>query len=188
MNKIKQKFLISRIRKGDSEAFREIYQIFSNRIYRFIFFRLPNESDAQDLLQETFLNLWDYLNNKEKEVKNLQALLYQIAKNLVANYYKNNDAKLSNEVSIEEIEYKVGESENLNQKIDIRISIKNIHQKLNKLNPEHREIIKLRFLDDLSHKQIAQILNKTENNVRVLFHRALKELRIILKQEEEKND
>jgi len=115
-------------------------------------------------------------------------LLYQIAKNLVANYYKNNDAKLSNEVSIEEIEYKVGESENLNQKIDIRISIKNIHQKLNKLNPEHREIIKLRFLDDLSHKQIAQILNKTENNVRVLFHRALKELRIILKQEEEKND
>lgn len=183
MNKIKQKFLVDRIRKGDSESFREIYQTFSDRIYRFIFFRIPNETDAQDLLQETFLKLWDYLNNKKNEVTSLQALLYKIAKNLVASYYVKNQARLK-EISIEEIEYKVGEDENLEQEIDIQINIKKVEQKLSQLkNPEHQEIVRLRFLDDLSHKQIAELLNKSEKNIGTTLHRAIKKLKEILDEE-----
>src|SRR4030043_2349259 len=100
MNIIKEKLLVSRVRKDDSEAFREIYRIFADRIYRFIFFRLPNESDCQDLMQEAFIRVWGYLKNKDKEIKSLQALIYKITKNLIADYYRDRNAEA---INIEEV-------------------------------------------------------------------------------------
>ena len=178
MNSLKQKILIGRIRRGDSEAFKEIYQIFSDRIYRFIFFRLPSESDAKDLLQETFLNLWNYLTTKDKKIENLQAFIYKIAKNLIANYYRENKVK-KGEIGLDDVDYKIGnEDEKMIKSVDIKIKIKKIREQLVNLgNDEYREIIELKYLDELSHKEIATILEKSEENVRVLLHRAMRKLK-----------
>ena len=180
MNNLKQKILITRIRKGDREAFKEIYKIYSDRIYRFIFFRLTSEEEAQDLLQETFLRLWNYLKNKENEIKSLNALTYKIARNLIAEFYRKRDSQISQTIDLEEIEFKLEDQKNINaeKELDIKIDIKLIKSKLENLkNEEYREVIEMKFLDQLSHKEIAEVLEKTEQNVRVILHRAIRKIR-----------
>lgn len=178
MNSLKQKILIGRIRKGDNEAFKEIYSIFSDKIYRFIFFRLPSENDAKDLLQETFLNLWNYITTKDKKIENLQAFIYKIAKNLIAGYYRER-ANKKDEIGLDDVEHKLGsEDEKLVKGVDIKIRITKVREQLiNLKNEEYREIIELKYLDELSHKEIATILDKTEESVRVSLHRAMKKLK-----------
>jgi len=108
MNSLKQKILINRVQHGDQKAFKEIYQIFSDKIYRFVFFRLPDENDAKDLLQDTFLNLWNYLiTKKNKKIDNLQAFIYKIAKNLIAGYYQQRKQK----IDLDDVAYKTGEED-----------------------------------------------------------------------------
>ena len=180
MNKIKQKILITRIRKGDKDAFKEIYKIYSDRIYRFIFFRLISEEETQDLLQETFLRLWNYLKNKENEIKSLNALTYKIARNLIAEFYRKRSSQISEEIDLEEVEFKTEDKNNVGveKELDIKIDIKLIKTKLKNLkNEEYREVIEMKFLDQLSHKEIAEVLEKTEQNVRVILHRAIKKIR-----------
>ena len=185
MNKLKEKILASRIRKGDHKAFKEIYHILADRIYRFIFFRVPNEDQAQDLLQETFFRLWNYAANGENEIRSLQGLTYKIAKNLIADYYKNEVP----EIDLEEVSYKIEDkSKDMARDVDIKINVKKINQKLNQLKKtEYKEIIELRYLDELSHKEIAQILDKTESAVRTMLHRALKSLKEIIDNEKSNN-
>lgn len=182
MNKIKEKFLINRTRKGDVEAFGEIYDEYIKKVYQFIFFRVPSKEIAQDLSHDVFVKLLDYIKNNDKEIHFLQALIYKIAKNSVADYYRHR----GDEVNIDEVIYKLGEDIGLEQKIDIKIDVVKIGKQLNKLkNPEHREIIILKHLDELSHKEIAQVLDKSEKAVRAMLYRALKELKNIIKIEQQ---
>ncbi len=182
-NKIKEQILIFRIRKGDEGAFREIYKIFYDRIYRFVFFRVPNTQIAEDILQESFLITWnDYLKNKEKKIISVQALIYKIARNLINAYYRKNSKAYI--VDIEEVEYKLNDQNiSLDKEVDIKIDIKKLNQDLDKLSDHYREIIELRYLDQLSLREIAKILNKTENNVGVLLSRALKKIKEITQNE-----
>ncbi len=176
MNSLKQKILINRVQHGDQKAFKEIYQIFSDKIYRFVFFRLPDENDAKDLLQDTFLNLWNYLiTKKNKKIDNLQAFIYKIAKNLIAGYYQQRKQK----IDLDDVAYKTGEEdESMVKEVDIKIRIKKVRRQLTVLdNSQDREIIELKYLDELSHKEIAKILDKSEENVRVILHRAMKKLK-----------
>ncbi len=189
MNKLKQLILISRIKKGDNRAFQEVYRMMADKVYRFIFFRLPNETESEDVLQNVFLKFWSYAREDKSEVKNLSALLYRLAKNEVADYYRSrardeNDHSASLEtVDLEAVEYKLSDDKHLkvDWEMDLKINIKNIREKISHLeNDEYREVIELRFFDDLSHKEIAEIMDKPEKNVRVLLHRAVKKLKELM--------
>ena len=86
--------------------------------------------------------------------------------------------------NIDEMSYKLGEDVGMDKKIDIEIDIIKVTTQLNKLKvPEHREIIVLKYLDQLSHKEIAEIMDKSEQAVRALLHRALKALKEIARSE-----
>ena len=174
MNKIKEKILVIKARQGDAEAFRKIYQELVDRIYRFIFYRLPNKEDSQEILQETFLNLWKFITDPEKEITHLQALTYKIAKNLIANFY----SRRKETFNLEDVEYKLSGSGDLSVQIDLKIGIKQVLKKLEKLNnQDYKEVVEMKFLDDLSHKEIAKILDKSEENIRQLLSRAIKKIK-----------
>jgi len=179
LNILKERLLILKIRRGDTEAFRKIYQIFADKIYKFIYYRISNREASLELSQEVFLALWKYLSDKEKEITNLRGLTYQIARNLINNYY---DANKVWKVDLEEVEYKLGVSIDLGQEFDLKISIKELKSKLQVLeSDEDRRIIELKFFDGLSHNEIAEVVGKSSGNVRVILHRALKKLKEIYK-------
>lgn len=177
LNILKEKLLILKIRRGDTEAFRKIYKVFADKIYKFIYYRISNREASLELSQEVFLALWKYLRDKEKEIMSLSGLIYKIARNLINNYY---DANKVMKIDLEEVEYKLGVSTDLDKEFDLKISIKELKSKLEVLESEEdRQIIELRFFDGLSHNEIAEIMGKSSGNVRVILHRALKKLKEI---------
>lgn len=180
---LKETILIGKIRKKDPEAFHQIYEHYADQIHRFVFFRLPNNGDCEDLVQEIFLGLWRYLTNEENEpVKNLRALIYKIARNLIARYYNQRETMtITKVVEMEEVTSEEGEGEPIKmaeEEFDIKLSIERIMVKMEKLNnQDYREILEMRFIDELSYNEIADILEKDVGTVRVLFHRALKKIK-----------
>lgn len=183
MTKKKEQKLIYKIRKNkDPEAFKIFYNIFQQKIYRKIACRVPTHEEAEDLKQEVFLKLWDYLIFNDKEIESISGLIYKIAKNSIAGYYiKQNLAKtIADKNKIELVEYKLENKNenNIEEKLDLKIEFQELKINLTKLEPEiYRQAIELRFFEELSHKEIAEILEKSVGNVKVILHRAIKKLK-----------
>ena len=179
--KIQEKRFLDRVKAKDPEVFAEIYNHYIDQIYRFIYFKVPRREEAEDLTSEVFLKTWQYLFGAQKEVKNLRALLYQIAKNLIVDFYRQRSKVeiIEDEYIIDRVE--ITHQQSLLSEIDDRSEIINIEKALKKLKDEYKEVIILRYLEQLELPEIAKILNKSKGAVRVLLHRALKVIKDYLK-------
>ncbi len=165
-----------------SKDFEIIYLKYSDKIYRYVYLNTNDPYLSEDITSETFLRIWK--NRKKIKPDFMQALLYKTAKNIIIdNYRKHGNAK---KVSLEEIVKKGLEpsyDEDLIEKITSNDNIKKINDAI-KLLPENlKEVVILRFINDLSAKEAAEILETTEVNIRVLQYRALKKLKEIIKNE-----
>lgn len=170
-----KKILFLRVKNKDKEAFGKFYDLYVTRIYRFIFFKVNSTTDAQDLTSEVFLKLWQYI-KEDKEIENLNSLTYMIARNAVIDFYRHKSRK---DESIEGagLETIINEKDDLFERQAINSDLMHVLEGLGGLKDEYREVIVLRYLDELSIDEIAQILDKSAGSVRVLLHRATKTLK-----------
>ena len=183
---IKEKLIIHKIKKGDKKAFGWFYNKYAPRIFRFIYLKTNSIEEAQDLTSEAFLKFWNTLTGAAPsiqirgdcpQIENPKAFLYQIARNLVIDFYRKKDKK---PLSIDEKESNlrnISENNDLITKSEINSEIEEIKKALLSLKQEYREIIILHYLEEFSIKQISKILNKSEGAIRVALHRGLKQLR-----------
>jgi len=180
-NFLKEKYLLFRAKNKDPEAFAEVYDIYVDRIYRFVFFKVNRAEEAQDITSEVFLKTWQYLIDG-KEIKNLNALFYKIARNLVIDHYRKASQK---DVSLEGLKTSEAELKDLIDdqihQIEVKLEIDKIEEKLMGLKDDYREIIILRYIEGLSIKEIADIVEKRKGAVRVILYRALNALKELLK-------
>ncbi len=193
MQKLREKLLVFRVSEGkDPRAFEGLYSLYFEKISRFIHFKVNSREEAEDLTSQAFLKAWEYLtDNEQKRVQDFRAFVYQLARNLVVDFYRK-QGRLPEVVGLdsEEEEQQIPDYRQnflLNQlyKSD-RAYLANC---LTNLKDEYREVIVLRFLEDLEISEIAQIVDKTAGNVRVLIHRALKHLKDLMdKQENNKTE
>lgn len=165
------------------EVFINAYDQYIDQIYRFVFFKIGNKEEAQDLTSAIFLKTWNYIKSNKVKQKTLKALIYKIARNSIIDYYrsKNSAQEVKN---IEDGIDLSDEKQNIERHIEIKLDIALIENNLFKLKDEYREVIILRFTEELSISEIADILDKTKGNTRVLIYRALKSLRELISQEE----
>jgi RNA polymerase sigma-70 factor (ECF subfamily) len=172
--KFQDRYLIYQTRRGKPEAFAKLYDKYLDKIYRFIFFRVPSQEQAEDLCSQVFLKVLEYINSGRK-IENFQALLYQTARNLIIDSYR----QKGKEILLEDFSQGINLSleESLEEQIDRELDLKEIEKALKKLHPGYQEIIILHYLEELSIKEIAEILEKNKGAVRVLIHRALKALK-----------
>jgi RNA polymerase sigma-70 factor, ECF subfamily len=176
---LQQKLLVLKLKNKDPEAFAEIYNQYVARIYRFIFFKVSSEAEAQDLTSEVFLKTWQYISEGEAEIGNLNALLYRIARNCVIDWYRQQNKQPIMSLPEQEEE---GTTVDTAQQVEINWEVQQVKDCLFKLKDEYREVLVLRFLDELEITEIAQALEKTNGTVRVLIHRALKALKEVTEQ------
>ncbi len=155
------------------KVFSKIYDKYIAKIYRFIFLKVNSQPDAEDLTSETFLRGWKAFQN-QKEIENPQAFLYQIARNLVIDYYRQKGKVQF--VSTENVSI-ADPRQNLEEKVLSRSDLDIIKLALADLKDDYQNVIIWRYLDDLSIREISNLLDRTEDATRVLLHRALKTLR-----------
>ena len=159
------------------KIFDEVYKEYATGIFRFIYFRVSDSDLAQDITEDTFLRYWKQLNNKE-EIGNNKALLYVIARGLIIDFYRKKSKK---PVSIDTIEERFLSSlDKTEDELLIKQEIEHVFTLIKKLKKEYQEILLLHYVEDLEVSELAFILSKKENTIRVLLHRALKALKEVI--------
>lgn len=198
MSNLLDRYLLFRIRtKRDPEAFAKIYDRYVKALYRFAFLKLPSHEEAQDVTAECFTKTWVYL-QEHQTVVNVRALLYKVARNLIADYYRSRpEARgvgfvcgdgdsvtfrydtTSYSVQLEEGQGEQGWGDKGRQRdiIEARAELSLLLKKLESLKEDYRDVVTLRLVDGLAFEDIADILGKSRSNVRVIYHRAIKNLK-----------
>lgn len=165
------------------KKFGQIYDQYVEKIYRFIFLKVSSQEIAEDLCSETFLRGWEAFKKAHNpnpaipKIDNIQAFLYQIARNLVIDHYRQKSQ--FQVVSVENTPI-IDPRENLEKRSMVNSDLDTIKAALVNIRPEYQEVIVWRYLEDLSVPEIAKILDKSEETIRVLLHRATKKLKVEL--------
>jgi RNA polymerase sigma-70 factor, ECF subfamily len=167
MSGYRTKYLAKRVFTArDGQAYGELYDLYADRIRKFLFFKLPRKEDAEDLLHETFLRAWEYMTSSL--VEDVGALLFRIARNLIADFYR----KKKPEALTEALEASLSDSTNLEHATDTQLESERALEVLKGMKDEYQEVLAMRYLSEMEIDEIAMALTKTPNNIRVLLHRA----------------
>jgi len=170
---------------GDFEQqFRDAYERYSDELFRHATMRISDRERALEITQDTFMRTWDYV-RKGNEVRELRPFLYQTLRHLIIDEYRK--AKMhSLEALVEDIEgasvealLPSDDTNTLEAAMD-RFDAKQALATVSELPDLYREVLMLRYVESLSPKEMAEVLEESENVVSVRIHRGLKKLKEIL--------
>lgn len=189
MNRLTETILLAKVRHQDNaEAFAELYDEYVKRVYRFVYFKVKSAEDAEDITAEVFLKAWNYIRDKERDIKSFSGLLYRIARTSIVDWYRKAARRPETvSVDVEEGTIDVGDRGLFAQEIAQKIEHKEVLAGLEKLKHDYQEVVILRYVEDLTIKEIAEITGKTALVIRVTLHRALKKLEQLLSSAEKKS-
>ena len=154
------------------------YEEHSDAILRYCHFQTSNREVALDLVQDTFMKTWGYL-SEGKEIDNIKAFLYKVAKNLIIDYRRKKKSYSLDAITETGIEFSEGdESEDATKKFDKEFVL----SQLEKLDPDSQEILTMRYINEMSIKEIAEATDLTPNNVSVKIHRSIGKMKQVLKE------
>lgn len=168
---------VEQAKQGDSEAFGKVYDELVTPIYRYIYYRV-DQHVAEDLTEDTFFKAWKNIKKYKKGKHNFSAWLFRIAHNLVVDHYRKNKYKTD---PIDE--NFVDTKDTPVQKVNIKLNQIRIRKMIKKLPQGHQQVIVLKYINELSNKEIAQSLGKSEGAIRTIQFRALEKLRSWMKEE-----
>ncbi|MES2623575.1 MAG: sigma-70 family RNA polymerase sigma factor [Patescibacteria group bacterium] len=161
-----------------TQQFIDLHTSESDALFRYCFFRVSDREIAVDMVQEAFMKLWDVFVKDAAEIKNARALLFKIASNLVIDWYRKKkavslDTMLDNENSEQFLRLDDESYEMMEILSDGKIAL----QHISSLDPTYEHVVYLRFVEDLSPKEIAHIVGLSVNVVSVRITRGIQELR-----------
>jgi RNA polymerase sigma-70 factor (ECF subfamily) len=170
--------LLSRITGSERYSFGEFYESHLNEIYRYILFRVHDHDEAEDLTAKVFLEAWESLVDvhRGQKIQNIRAWVYRVAHNKVIDYYRTRKVH----ESIDDIADTKLPGGWLESKTDDLFASRKLADGVRRLPPNYQEVIILRFINEMSHAEVAEIMNLTESHVRVLQYRALKRMRELM--------
>lgn len=168
---IQEQEIAASCQAGNTEQFGELYDRYVRKIYAFIYYKTLHRETAEDLTSEVFLKALKNIKSFDLE-KKFSTWLYAIARNSVIDHYRT----LKRAQPIEDV-WDLGDESDMSEKIDDRIVFEKINKHLARLSPIQRDIIILRIWEDMSYADIAGIVGKNEGNCKVIFSRAIAELR-----------
>src|SRR3989338_11058452 len=157
------------------EQFTKAYDDLSDAIFRHCWFRIGDRERAKDLMQDTFTKSWQYI-SQGTQVKNLRPFLYKVANNLIIDEYRKKKELSLDGLMAQGFEPGFDEKKTTEQGIDVKFAIGVINQ----LDEKYREVILMRYVDELSPKEIAEVIGDSDNNISVRIHRGIKQLKEIL--------
>lgn len=173
-----ESLLIRQAQAGNTDAFGILYDHYLAPIYRFVFLKISDKSETEDLVHEIFLSAWKNICNFSPQGFPFSSWLYQIARNKVIDHYRTKKTHLTLETLAEE---KFKTTDAIAHQIDTDTELREIKNAMQQLNEDQQNILLLRFVEDLSYQEIAALLNKNEGAIRLIQHRALRNLKKILK-------
>lgn len=166
---------VSQMKERELRAsFEKAYDEHMEAVFRYFMYRLGNRDRAKDLTQETFMRVWKYAVGGGT-IRAIKPFLFTTAANLFKNELRDRKPVASLDELMEGGMEFDGETVSLEDRAEARL----LFGKLQHLSESHRDVLLLRFVDQLSAREIADALGQSETAVAVRIHRALKKLRTL---------
>lgn len=172
--------LLERIKSGDREAFMTITRLYQQKVFLLAFSCFRNREDALDIVQETFLRFYQKIHLYKKGNK-FQSWLLQMAKNICVDYYRKHYRKIwayGQDEDIATLSYPVDNPRASQQASDIKHVVDKC---LGKLTEKQRMVFVLKHYNQLEYKEIAEVLNIALGTVKSLHHKAVRNLRFLMR-------
>ncbi len=165
--------LVLAFKLGEKEAFIKLYDKYIDKIYKFIYYKTSHRETAEDLSSQTFLKAFKNLSDFRVQSGDFfSAWLYRIARNLVTDFYRSKKDLLE----IFDI-WDLTDDTDILRDIEFKEKSASLEKYLKKLNNEQREIIILKIFQEMSYKEISEIMGKSEEACKMSFSRTLKKLK-----------
>lgn len=166
--------------KAEFQAF---YDKHFDRVYRFVFYRVNKSEDkAQDLTSEIFMKALEHFDGFDERISKT-AWIMTIARNHISNHYRD----LKENVNIENIQFSL-EGEDGRKKIEKIEELRELKESLDKLSARDKQLIELKYIQGYRYKEIGDILGKSAGAARVESHRAMRKLRQLLLNYEQRKE
>lgn len=175
-----EKKIIKNAIKGEAPAFGLLYDHYQPMIYRFICLKVSHREEAEDLTHQVFLQTWRKISEYDFQGFPFSTWLYRIARNEVIDYYRTKKTHLAIEDVIETDLPELGTDDATIQLLDQNLNMQAVRSAIEKLRPIEQDVIILRFVEDFSPSEVAIFIDKTPEAVRLIQHRAIKNLQRII--------
>ncbi|MBU2540219.1 RNA polymerase sigma factor [Patescibacteria group bacterium] len=157
------------------QKFSKIYDQHIEKIYRFVFLKVSSKEIAEDISSRVFMKGWEVFRNGADKIENPKAFLYQIARNMVIDHYR--EKGKTKIVSADFCSQIADPKTNIQEKAIINADLEKVKIALTGLSDDYQNVVIWHYLDDLSIKEVSKLLDRSEDATRVLLHRALNSLR-----------
>ncbi len=169
-----EKALIERA-KTDQEAFGELYELYVERIYNYIYYRTSNHAEAEDLTSRVFERAMKHIGRYEDRGVPFSAWLYRIAHNLVANWHRDRSRRqILSLDSVSQWQMHEDSPELEAQQVEDK---ETLLAAIQRLPADRRELLIMKYVEKLPNAEIGAIMGRSEGAIKSLYHRTLLSLR-----------
>lgn len=162
----------------DVAHFKSTYLSTHQKLYRVAYRFLANESDAQDVVQETYTRLWSK-RNELADIENKEAYVMMMLRNLCLDNLRSRNIRQTD--PLEDVDYRMAsEDESLQKRMENKEKLNEVEMAILSLSQQQQQIMRLRHWNDLSIEEIERVTGLTSVNVRVLLSRGRKKIKEIL--------
>ena len=159
----------------DADAFGELYERYVDRIYNYIYYRVANVHDAEDLTARVFYRALAHIDEYRDRGAPFAAWLYRIAHNLVANWHR--DRSRRHDIRLDDVVDLAERGESPEHQAERGDEARVLLSAMSILPAERQQLLILKFVDGMSNVEIARVMGRTEGAVKSLYHRTLIVLR-----------
>ena len=163
-------------RRSPEAELEGLYTEYYDKISRYAAVHIGNRTDAEDIAGDVFLKALESLGSYEKRGIPMQAWLFKIAHNLVVDYLR----KKSKRKTVDIDNVTVRSNENLEVIAEVNIEVERVKQAMEQLTRDQKDVLSLRFFGELSSKETAAIMGKSDGAVREMQRAATSKLRVLL--------
>ena len=162
--------------KCDPEAFGRLYELFVSKIYNYIFYRVGNHHDAEDLTARVFFKALEHIGRYQDRGAPFSAWLYRIAHNIVVNWHRDNSRR-SKAVALDEMVGQLVDGKDPHLEVERSEEQQRLLQAIHTLPAVRQQLLILKYVERYSNRQIGEILGRSEGAIKSLYHRTLISLR-----------
>ena len=168
--------------KSDPEAFGKLYELHVEKIYNYIYYRVGNRHDAEDLTARVFYRALNHIPRYNQKGKPFAAWLYRIAHNLIANWHRDHNRRQM--VALENLSLSGDKQEMPHHAAERNNESEILLEAIKKLPPERQKLLTLKFIERMSNAEIGEIMGRSEGAIKSLYHRTLVSLKELLAEHE----
>jgi len=170
--------LVQRASRGDADAFGKLYDLHLDVVYRYIYYKVADPSEAEDLTAQVFLKAWEAMPRYQWREIPFSHWLMRLARNAAIDHFRTARAHRELDEGIVSLEPDPqGQFLHGERARELAVAIRQLPE-------DQRTVIVLRFLQDMDYAQIADLMGKSMGALRVIQHRALVALRRIMERED----